>query len=329
MGGDVGPHLAFEAACQYLKLYPTDRLVLVGQLSSLQPAWLEREKLAPELTGRLRLLNADDVVNSNDKPAFALRNRKASSMWLSLQLLAQNEVDACVSGGNTGALMAMGRHLLHCLDGIKRPAICKSVPSSTGSAYLVDLGANIDCSAYQLLEFARMGVAMARVNGVSDPKVGLLNIGVEASKGGQVVKDAAALMARQSGINFVGFVEGDGLFGGQVDVLVCDGFVGNVAVKVSEGLVKYITSGFHETMNASVFTRLIGVLTRPLLKPWISRLNPSLHNGAVMLGLQHVVVKSHGGADLTGMINALDTARNLVVGRLPSKIQHELSVLLN
>lgn len=256
-----------------------------------------------------------------DKPGKTLRHKQDSSMWLALESVANGEADACVSAGNTGALMVMGRHLIKTIEGIDRPAICKPMPTANRPSYLLDLGANLDCSAEQLCQFALMGSALAKVAGRDQPEVALLNVGTEHTKGSEEIQQAAELLRQHKGLVFKGFIEGDELYSGKVDVVVCDGFIGNVALKVSEGLARFVFSSLSTYLNENPFKKFIVFLIKPLFVGWSNKFNPSSYNGAILLGLKKVVIKSHGGASQSGFIKALETAREQVLHDIPSQIE--------
>jgi glycerol-3-phosphate acyltransferase PlsX len=247
-------------------------------------------------------------------------------MGIALRCLSEDNVDACVSAGNTGALMALGRHFVGTIDGVKRPAICRAVPTRGGSTYMLDLGANSKCDAQQLSQFAVMGAALARIEGLSVPKLALLNIGTELSKGNEVVRETAQLLRQNhDGFDFVGYIEGDNLFSGKVDVIVCDGFTGNIALKVSEGLVKHLIASLIQIFDRSLAGKALKILVSPVLKSWSRKKNPSLYNGAAFLGLKKTVVKSHGAADELGLITALQTAREHALANIPAKIRDDMA----
>jgi len=256
----------------------------------------------------------------DESPALALRNKKDSSMRVAVDLVKNGEAQACVSAGNTGALMAVSRFVLKTLPGIDRPAIIAALPSTQGSTYVLDLGANVDCGPEHLLQFAIMGATLvAAVEHKDRPSVGLLNIGEEDIKGNEVVKRAAELL-RQSDLNFIGNIEGDGIYRGEADVVVCDGFVGNVMLKASEGMVQMVRSYIREEFMRSALARLAGVIVMPALYAFRRRLDPRRFNGATLLGLRGIVVKSHGSADVFGFERAIERAteevRNEVLHRL-------------
>jgi len=264
--------------------------------------------------------HASEVVLMSESPALALRNKKDSSIRVAVDLVKNGEAQACVSAGNTGALMAVSRFVLKMLPGIDRPAIIAALPSMRGSTYVLDLGANVDCGPEHLLQFAIMGATLvAAVEHKDRPTVGLLNIGEEDIKGNEVVKRAAELL-RDSEVNFIGNIEGDGIYRGEADVVVCDGFVGNVMLKASEGMVQMVRSFIRQEFMRSVIARLAGVIVMPAIYAFRKRLDPRRFNGATLLGLKGIVVKSHGSADAFGFERAIERAmeevRNEVLHRL-------------
>src|SRR5882672_11223802 len=268
----------------------------------------------------LRVHHASEVVLMDESPALALRNKKDSSIRVAVDLVKNGEAQACVSAGNTGALMAVSRFVLKMLPGIDRPAIIAALPSMRGSTYVLDLGANVDCGPEHLLQFAIMGATLvAAVEHKERPSVGLLNIGEEDIKGNEVVKKAAELL-RDSEVNFIGNIEGDGIYKGEADVVVCDGLVGNVMLKASEGMVQMVRSFIRQEFMRSVLARLAGVIVMPVLYAFRKRLDPRRFNGATLLGLKGIVVKSHGSADVFGFERAIERAmeevRNEVLHRL-------------
>ena len=320
MGGDQGPRLSVAAAVSFLTSYSDTSIQLFGKQPEIEQC-LSEYTLAVNVSERLSIQHADDVIDMGEKPAKALRQKQASSMWLSLNALAQNQADACVSAGNTGALMALGRHLVKSIEGIDRPAICKPMPTAKQTSFLLDLGANLECSAEQLLQFALMGSALAKVDGRPQPSVALLNVGSEQTKGSEEVQKAAELMRANEHLDFYGFIEGDDLYSGKVDVIVCDGFIGNVALKVSEGLAKFVFKSLQEYVHSSLLRKLVAFLVAPLFRAWSNKFNPSNYNGAILLGLKKIVVKSHGGASVSGFHQALEIAREQVVSNIPSQIE--------
>jgi glycerol-3-phosphate acyltransferase PlsX len=306
MGGDHGPQVTVRAAQEFLRRRDDVRVVLVGIEDRIRPF------LAGSDDPRLAIRHAGEVVGMDESPALALRAKKDSSMRVAIDLVGGGEADACVSAGNTGALMAISRFVLKMLPGIDRPAICTVLPTISGHVHVLDLGANVDCSPEHLLQFAIMGASLAGAIEHKDrPSVGLLNIGEEAIKGNEAVKRAAELL-KDSGLNFVGNVEGDGLYKGHAEVVVCDGFVGNVALKASEGLVEMLALFLRQEFGRNPLTRLAALVALPVIGHLKRRLDPRCYNGACLLGLRGIVVKSHGSADVFSFGHALDRAADAV-----------------
>ncbi len=294
MGGDHGVHVTVPAALDYLGRDPESSVILVGKQDAIE-AELGRRRA----TGgaRLKVQHASEVVEMDEPPAQALRGKKDSSIRVAVDLVKSGAAQACVSAGNTGALMAISRFVLKTLPSIDRPAIASILPTLTGHTYVLDLGANVDCTAEHLLQFGIMGAELvASVEHRARPSVGLLNIGEEDIKGNEVVKKAAALL-RASGLNFHGNVEGNDIYKGTTDVVVCDGFVGNVALKTSEGLAQMLATYLREEFNRSLFTKLAGLVALPVINAFKKRVDHRCYNGASLLGLRGIVVKSHGSAD--------------------------------
>jgi glycerol-3-phosphate acyltransferase PlsX len=305
MGGDRGPDSVVPAALAVLEKDDSATLVLVGL-----PAVLEQAKRAANdrYGNRLKFRPASEVVAMDEPPADALRKKKDSSLRVAIELVKNGEADACVSAGNTGALMATARYVLKMLPGIDRPAIISAVPSLKGRTYMLDLGANVGCTSQHLLQFALMGSVVAGdMLEVARPRVGLLNIGQEDIKGNDVVREAGELLAR-SGLNYTGFVEGDGIFLADVDVVVSDGFVGNVALKTTEGVAGLISSYLKEEFRRNVVRKAQGLIARSALMSLRNRLDPRRYNGASLVGLNGVVLKSHGSADKFAFETAVQTA---------------------
>jgi len=318
MGGDHGPQVTVPAALGFVRDHPDVRVILVGLADGIKPF------LGDAAVGRIAVRHATEVVSMHESPSLALRNKKDSSMRVAINLVKQGEADACVSAGNTGALMAMSRFVLKMLPGIERPAICAVLPTLTGHTHVLDLGANVDCSPEHLLQFGIMGASLvAAVEHRERPTVGILNIGQEDIKGNDVVKRAADLLA-ESGLNFVGNVEGDGVYKGAADVVVCDGFVGNVALKASEGLAQLLATFLRQEFRRSLLTRLLALLALPVLQRFKKRVDHRQYNGATLLGLRGIVVKSHGSADTLAFTCALkraaDEARNGVLARISERM---------
>lgn len=324
MGGDIGPEVVVPAALRVLHTAGDAlRLILVGQEDVLS-ACLARHKAKGH--SRLIVRHASQLVNMDESPAQALRVKKDSSMRVAINLVKQGEADACVSAGNTGALMATARFVLKTLLGIDRPAICTTLPTVRGDVRVLDLGANVDSKAEHLLQFAVMGSVLAEVNGLDRPRIGLLNIGEEDIKGNEQVKDAARLLAA-SDLNYIGFVEGDGIYLDDVDVVVCDGFVGNVALKSSEGVAKLIRHYMTQEFKRNLLTRLAGLIALPVLRAFSRKIDPRRYNGASLLGLQSIVIKSHGGADALAFANAIQVAMLEVEQAVPQRIDAHLAAL--
>jgi glycerol-3-phosphate acyltransferase PlsX len=304
---------------------PSLHLVLVGQESLL-------EELITRHSGvdraRLRIEHAAEVIGMAERPSQALRGKPDSSMRVALELLRDGKAQACVSAGNTGALMALSRYVLKTLPGIDRPAMVTAIPTARGHCHLLDLGANVDCSAEHLYQFALMGVVAAEALGVERPRVALLNVGTEDVKGNQQVKLAASLLQQAQGLNYIGFIEGDGLYRGDADVVVCDGFVGNILLKSSEGLAAMIAARIEALFHASLRARLLGLLALPLLRRLQRELGPVQRNGASFLGLQGIVVKSHGAAAPEAFQSAIRLALAEVRENLPQRLHGRLEHLL-
>ncbi len=326
MGGDHGAAVVVPAALRALREHDDIELVLVGQEEVLRRE-LERRGAAPG--DRLRIHHASEVVEMGEPPALALKKKKDSSMRVAINLVREGEADACVSAGNTGALMATARFVLKMLPGIDRPAITTTLPSMHGHVHMLDLGANIDSSFEQLYQFAVMGSVLATVvDGDPAPRVGLLNVGQEAIKGNDQVKAAGRLL-EDSNLNYIGFVEGDDIYTGEVDVVVCDGFVGNVALKTSEGLAKMISEYLREEFMRNPVTKLLGLLALPVLRSLRRRLDTRQYNGASLLGLQGIVIKSHGGADEVAFAHAINIARVEIAKNLPAQIDRQIESMLS
>lgn len=325
MGGDFGPRLVVAACIKSLTEYPALHLVLVGDRSIIEPILVQYPQ---NDSSRLTLQHAGEEVTMDDLPAYALRHKPDSSMRIALQLLRDKQVQACVSAGNTGALMALAKHVLKCLPGIERPAIMTALPTQSGETHLLDLGANVDVSAEQLLQFALMGSAALQVQGVAQPRVALLNVGREAIKGNQQVKQAAMLLEAMEHLNYIGYVEGDGVFRGEADVVVCDGFVGNILLKSSEGLAQMIAARIKQRLGRGLRAGLLAWLAAPLLKVLRTELAPERYNGACLLGVDGVVVKSHGGASEAAFRSAISVAYCAAEEGLAERLQQHLRQLM-
>ena len=322
MGGDHGPPVTVPAALEFVASTPGARVVLVGRPEALEAALAHAR---PDVRSRVSVRAAGEVVDMDEPPADALRRKKDSSMRVAINLVKEGTADACVSAGNTGALMAIARFVLKTLPGIDRPAIASQLPTRHGDTLVLDLGANVNCTPEQLVQFAAMGSALvAAVDGVERPTVGLLNIGEEAIKGNELVKDAAELL-KASTLNFHGNVEGDDIYNGTTDVVVCDGFVGNVALKTSEGLAQMLYEFLKSEFTRNPLTRLAAAVAYPVLMRFKRRIDPRRYNGATLVGLKGVVVKSHGGADALAFANALRRAHAEVEHGVLDKIAQRIA----
>ncbi|PID60854.1 MAG: phosphate acyltransferase [Gammaproteobacteria bacterium] len=330
MSGDGGMSVAIAAAVDVLAARPDAdalSLVLVGDAEAIEAelARMSSDKRLAGIRDRLSIVHADEVVTMEDSARVALKDKKRSSMRMAINLVKDGQAVACVSAGNTGALMAIGKFVLKTVKGIERPAIATSMPSTGSPRLMLDLGANVDSSSNQLHQFAQMGSILARALGYArSPRVGLLNIGSEALKGNDQVRQAAPLLEQCSEINYIGFVEGDDIYTGEVDVVVCDGFAGNVALKASEGLANMIGQLLREEFMRTPLTKLIGLIARPVLKSLRARIDPRQYNGASLVGLRGIVVKSHGGADAFAFAHAIDIAVRSAQLDVPKLIAQQL-----
>jgi len=319
MGGDNGPQVTVPAALQFVREHPEVRVILVGLSESIRPF------LGGAALARVALRHAAEVVAMDESPALALRTKKDSSMRVAINLVKQGEADACVSAGNTGALMAISRFVLKMLPGIDRPAICAVLPTIIGHTHVLDLGANVDCAPEHLLQFGIMGSSLVSAIEHRDrPTVGILNIGEEDIKGNDVAKRAAELLWA-SGLNFVGNVEGDGVYKGEADVIICDGFVGNVALKASEGLAQLLATFLRQEFRRNLFTKLAAVVAMPVLTRFKKRVDHRQYNGATLLGLRGIVVKSHGSADVFAFTRALQRAAEEVGSGVLARISERVA----
>lgn len=325
MGGDFGPRSIVQASIACLTATPSLHLTLVGQPYLLEPLVSD---LALADRARLHIVAASEVVQMDERPSQALRGKPDSSMRIALELVRDGKAHACVSAGNTGALMALSRFLLKTLPGVDRPAMVAAIPTRSGHCQLLDLGANVDCTAEQLYQFAVMGSVAAQALGVQRPRVALLNVGTEDIKGNQQVKLAANLLQGARDLNYVGFIEGDGLYRGHADVAVCDGFVGNVLLKSSEGLASMIGERMEALFKGGLLARAAGALAMPLLRRLQADLAPARHNGASFLGLQGIVIKSHGSAGVQGLESAIRRASVEIQENLPQQLHGRLEDLL-
>ncbi len=322
MGGDHGPSVTVPACIDFLQGAPVARIVLVGIPARLEGAL---DKVPASLRERITVRAASEVVDMDEPPADALRRKKDSSMRVAINLVKEGAAHACVSAGNTGALMAIARFVLKTLPGIDRPAIASQLPTKTGDTLVLDLGANVSCTPEHLVQFAAMGSALvSAVKGIERPTVGLLNIGEEDIKGSDVVKQTAEML-KASKLNFYGNVEGDDIYMGTTDVVVCDGFVGNVMLKTSEGLAHMLYEFLKTEFTRNLLTRAAAAIVYPVLASFKRRIDPRRFNGATLVGLKGVVVKSHGGADAFAFKNALVRAAMEVEHGVLDKIAQRIA----
>ncbi|MFY8272577.1 phosphate acyltransferase PlsX [Pseudoalteromonas sp. SSDWG2] len=320
MGGDYGPRSSIPAAVDAVHHHPTLTLILCGNETLIQEQLSNLDALEHP---RLKIHHCTQIVTNADDPGHALRSKKDASMRVALNLVKSGEAQACVSSGNTGALFAMAHYVLKMLPGIKRPALISAVPTETKNpVYLLDLGANVHCDAPTLYQFGLMGSVVAReVQGIDQPKVSLLNIGSEDIKGHEGIKEAAKLMTRCDAINYTGYSEGSDIFSGKADVIVCEGFVGNVALKTCEGIAKLIMHKMTKALKKHLLYRGLALLLMPVLKKLYKKVNPDQYNGASLVGLRGIVVKSHGNASSSAFLAAINEAVKEVQRQLPEKIQ--------
>ncbi len=320
MGGDHGPRVVVPAALGYLGRDPDCRLILVGREDAI------REHLPQaDLPQRLTVQHASQEVGMDELPSRALRGKKDSSMRVAIDLVKQGGADACVSAGNTGALMATARFVLKTLPHVDRPAIITALPAIDGRTWVLDLGANVDCEAAHLYQFAAMGSELvSAVEGIERPTVGLLNIGQEEIKGNEQVKEAHELLSKGE-LNYIGYVEGDDIYLREnLDIVVTDGFVGNVALKNTEGVAKLIRHFMTVEFKRNIFTKLSALVTLPVLKALSRRIDPRRYNGASLLGLRGIVVKSHGGADQLAFEHAIAIAKKEILADIAGRIEQHV-----
>jgi phosphate acyltransferase len=325
MGGDHGPHVTVPGALQFQRAHADVDVLLVGPRDAIEAELATRRASAGP---RLRVHHASQVVAMDEPPAAALRYKKDSSMRVAINLVKSGEAHACISAGNTGALMEISHFVLKTLPGIDRSALATVVPNMRGKhTYMLDFGANVDCSAEHLLQFGIMGAMLvAAVEHFERPSVGLLNIGAEDIKGNDAVKQAAELL-RASGLNFYGNVEGDDIYKGTTDVVVCDGFVGNVALKASEGVARFMAAALREEFTRNPLRKLAGLAARPVINAFRHRMDPRRYNGASLLGLRGIVVKSHGSADVFAFQQAIARAVDEVRNNVPKRIAQRMAQL--
>lgn len=309
MGGDHGPQVTVPASISFLKRVDTSthRIILVGKTEQIEPLIKKHGGSSLMADGSLLVHGASEVVEMDESPALALKRKKDSSMRVAINLVKSGDAQAAVSAGNTGALMATARFVLKTISGVDRPAIISTMPceDTSQTAHMLDLGANVDSTPEMLVQFAVMGSVLTEfVDNKQQPRVALLNVGAEEIKGSEKVKKASTLLS-DSELNYVGYIEADEIFNSRVDVIVCDGFEGNVALKASEGTAKMILNVLREEFTRNIFTKMLGFLVKPIFKAMQTRLDPRLHNGATLIGLNGIVVKSHGGTDEVGFLQAI------------------------
>ncbi len=326
MGGDHGIDSVLPAAVNCINEDASLRLLLVGD----EPLICERlQTLGAVDHAHLLVQHASERIEMAESPLNALRGKQDSSMRRGLEMVAQGQAQAFVSSGNTGALVALSHSVVGMLPGIDRPALETTMPSLNGRTHILDLGANVDCRAERLLQFAVMGsVLAAELEGIARPRIGLLNVGQEAIKGNRQVQQADALL-RDTDLNYIGYVEGDDIYCGEVDVVVCDGFVGNIALKTTEGVARMLSRFLQGEFKRGLYPRLALLASAPLLRRFRHRVDPRQYDGAHLLGLRHVVIKSHGGADATAFAQAIRAAQQAARRNVPTHIQQHIEPLLN
>ncbi len=323
-GGDYGIPVTIEAGIKALSKYEDLQIHFVGDSLSIENE-LKKHRKSNLLNKRIDITHATEVITMDESPSNALRRKKDSSMRIAINLVKDGITDACVSAGNTGALMAIARFVLKTIDGVDRPAIMSSVPTITGHNHILDLGANIDSKPETLLQFAIMGsIAVQHTENIQKPSIGLLNVGVEDMKGHEKIQSTADLL-KDSSLNYQGFVEGDDIYKGVVDVIVCDGFEGNIALKASEGVANMVSHFIKESFNKNLLTKIIALFARPVLKNFKAKVDPGKHNGASLLGLKGVVVKSHGNADVDSFLQAIKEAYLEAHAKITEKISTQLT----
>jgi glycerol-3-phosphate acyltransferase PlsX len=326
MGGDHGPSVTVPAALQVLEDTPQINIILVGDEDTLKNELASHNHQSDP---RIIVQHASQQVAMDEKPSVALRTKKDSSMRVAINLVKEKQAQACVSAGNTGALMATARFVLKMLPGIDRPAIISTLPTIKGHTHMLDLGANVDNTAENLYEFAVMGsVLTSAVENIDAPTIGLLNIGEEEVKGNERVKEASRLLSA-SNLNYIGFVEGDDIAKGTADVIVCDGFVGNISLKTTEGVAKMISHYMREEFSRNIFTKAAALMAKPVLNSLRRRIDPRRYNGASFVGLQGIVIKSHGGADMLAFTTAIREAIVEVKKNVPERISKHVEIALS
>ncbi len=321
MGGDGGVDVVASASIAALARHPSLRVTLTGDRDTVRAAFGDQADHP-----RISYVHTTQTVSMDEAPALALRGKKDSSMRVALNLVKDGAADACVSAGNTGALMATARFVLKMLPGIDRPALCSTLPAANGHTHMLDLGANLGFDADNLFQLAVMGNELvSAVDGMDAPRVGLLNVGSEELKGLEAVREAGRMLAA-SDLNYIGFVEGNEIFSDRVDLVVCDGFTGNVALKTAEGAARFVRAAIKNAFGSSWYGRLAGAIAIPVLRVVSSQIDPDRHNGASLLGINGIVIKSHGGANAKAFGRAIDIAVLEVAQNVPGKIHQRLVV---
>ncbi len=323
MSGDHGPRFIVPACFSALRRNPSLQIILVGEPAQLS---LLLKHTPAELSARLCVQPASEVVLMEDSPARMLRGKQDSSMRVALQLVHDGQAVACVSAGNTGALMALARHVLKVIPGIDRPALMTSLPAAKGPVYLLDLGANVDATADQLVQFALMGSLALELDGVARPRVALLNIGIESIKGSQQVRLAASCLEQASTLNYTGYIEADAVFRNEADVVVCDGFAGNVLLKATEGAARLLSNQLREEAGRTLWRKGLALLNQGLWRELSRRWSPDRYNGAALLGVNGLVIKSHGGAGERAFLSALELAARMAREDVPTRLAQRLDM---
>lgn len=331
MGGDNGLKVVVPAALAILEKYPNIRLILVGDQDQIERRFRGNKAVKFLKTDRLVVKHATEYVGMDESPGLALRNKKDSSMRVAINLVKQSDAQACVSAGNTGALMATARFVLKMLPGVDRPAMVSALPTIMGKpAYMLDLGANVESTARHLVEYAIMGsiVAQASMANGERPRVALLNIGSEDIKGTSVIKEASQMLNELKVVNYIGYIEANDVFQAKADVVVCDGFVGNVALKTCEGTARFILRGIKQGFKKNLFTKFCALFMLPVIGPIKKRIDPARYNGASLLGLNGIVIKSHGNTSVIGYMRAIEEAIIEIEKNVPEQISHRVEEVL-
>lgn len=326
MGGDFGPQVIVPASVQALLQYPELKVILYGDQSAITSQLSLLNQLQHP---RIRIVHCEHVIANDTRPSQALRRSQGTSMRMALDAVSEGQADACISAGNTGALMALSRYILKQLPGVDRPALVTAIPTKTeNKTWLLDLGANVSCDADTLFQFAVMGAVLAEQNTAASPRVALLNIGEEEIKGNDLVKRCAEMLANSPDIEYIGYLEGNELYSGRADVIVCDGFVGNVSLKTSEGVANLFIDSIKSAISSNPLKRLVAKWLFNDLFISLKQLNPDQYNGASLLGLRGIVVKSHGSADVAAFSNAIGEAVHEVKRQIPTRISDRLEEVL-